>query len=71
MNTPIPDWQRRFHIATEVASVLFVPFVLAAARDAREPHRSRLMVLAAGMALVDGFLVYRWIAAPELQRRIA
>jgi hypothetical protein len=68
VNTLIPDWQRRFHIATEIASVLFVPFVLAAAKDARQPHKTRLRVLAAGMVLVDGFLVYRWFNAPELKR---
>jgi hypothetical protein len=58
--TTIPDWQKTIHVVTEAASVLLVPFVLAAARDARKPHKQRLQLLAVGMLVVDGFLMLNW-----------
>lgn len=59
--TRVPDWQRRVHVVTEVASVLLVPVVWVAANHASEPHRSRLKALAVGMLVVDGLLLLTWL----------
>jgi hypothetical protein len=58
--TQIPEWQRDLHVSSELAALILTPFVLMAAADAREPHKSRLQALAAGTLLVDGLLLYRW-----------
>lgn len=58
--TPVPNWQRTIHVTTELASVLMVPWVFAAAREAKQPHKTRLQVLGLGMLLVDGYLLWRW-----------
>lgn len=60
MNVTIPEWQRQIHVASELAAVLMVPLLFAAAADAREPHRTRIKALAYGTLLVDGYLLYRW-----------
>lgn len=57
----IPGWQKAIHVATEAASVLMVPFVFRAAADARQPHKNFLRFLGAGMLVVDGFLLMRWL----------
>jgi hypothetical protein len=62
VNYLVPEWQRRLHIVSETAAVLFVPLLLAAAHDAREPHKTRLRVLAVGTLAIDGYLLYRWWA---------
>lgn len=61
MNYVVPEWQRRMHIVTEAAAVLMVPLLLAAASDAREPHKTFLRGLAVGTLAVDGYLLYRWL----------
>jgi hypothetical protein len=61
MNYPVPEWQRRLHIASEAAAVLMVPLLFAAAASAREPHKTRLQVLAVGTLIVDGLLLYHWL----------
>lgn len=60
MNYIVPKWQRDLHVVTETAALLMVPLLFAAAASAREPHKSRLQVLAVGTLVVDGFLLYRW-----------
>lgn len=66
----VPNWQRRIHIATEaIAVAVFVPWLLAAAKAAPEPHKGRLKLMAVGALVVDGYLLYRWLVAPELQPR--
>lgn len=59
--TDIPDWQRTIHVVTEAASVLMVPWVLAAAKSAKKPHKNRLYFLGYSMLAVDGFLLLRWL----------
>lgn len=61
MNYLVPKWQRDVHVVTEAAAVLMVPLLFSAAAAAREPHKTRLQVLAWGTLIVDGFLLYRWI----------
>lgn len=57
----VPRWQFHLHWTTELASVLAVPFVFAAARQLPEPHRTRLRLLGWGALIVDGFLLFRWL----------
>lgn len=60
MNYLVPQWQRDLHVASELAALLMVPLLFSAAASAREPHKSRLQVLAVGTLIVDGLLLYRW-----------
>lgn len=57
----VPKWQRDLHIVTEAAALLMVPLLFSAAAAVREPHKTRLQVLAVGTLIVDGILLYRWI----------
>ena len=59
--TPIPDWQRRVHVSTELAALIAIPVLWSAANAIQEPHRTRLRVLAAGILIVDGLLLYTWL----------
>lgn len=59
--TRIPEWQRQIHVVTELASVLMVPWVFAAAAQAKAPHKQRLQFLGVGMLIVDGFLLWNWL----------
>ena len=61
VNYQVSQGQRNLHVLSEAAAVLMVPLLFAAAADAREPHKTRLQVLAWGTLLVDGFLLYRWL----------
>jgi hypothetical protein len=56
----ISEGQRRLHVVSETFAVLSLPFLFAAARDARPPHKEFLTLLAWGTLAVDGYLLYRW-----------
>ena len=63
---PVPQFQRRVHVWSELfAVVVSVPVLLAAANATREPHKTRLRALAAGTLLVDGYLLWRWMRSPR------
>ncbi|MFH1690387.1 MAG: hypothetical protein ABIE42_09150 [Candidatus Eisenbacteria bacterium] len=66
--TCISERQRRFHIATEAASVLSLPFYLKVASMKAAPPWVRVAagVMAFGVAVVDGGLLFRWA---DLARR--
>jgi hypothetical protein len=57
----IPKWQRNMHFVTEVAALLFLPWLYQAAKASSEPHKTRLWLLFFGTILVDGFLAVRWL----------
>jgi hypothetical protein len=61
VNYLVPKWQRDLHVVSETVAVLMVPLLFSAAAAAREPHKTRLQVLAWGTLVVDGFLLVRWI----------
>lgn len=65
----IPSWQRDLHVATELASVLLVPAVFAAAKTTKGKHRKFLNTLGWSMLLIDGFLIYRWVTKPQTAPR--
>jgi hypothetical protein len=63
----IPGWQRRLHFYSELAAVMMLPKLFAAAKAASPPHKRFLTVLAWGTLAVDGYLVYRWVTNRNLK----
>jgi hypothetical protein len=66
-SSKIPGWQRRLHFYSELAAILMLPKLFAAARDANHPHKRFLTVLAWGTLVIDGYLVYRWVTDAQLK----
>lgn len=56
----ISDSQHQVHVLTELASVLMVPAVFAAAKASKGKHRDFLRFLGWSMLVVDGALLVNW-----------
>ena len=57
----IPDWQHKFHVITEILSMIAVPMLWAASNEIDEPHALRLKALAVAIIIIDGGLILRWM----------
>jgi hypothetical protein len=62
MEICIPSWQHKFHITTEILSLMTIPILWSAANkiETNGFYRFFLKALAVAIVIVDGGLVLRW-----------
>ena len=57
----ITGWQHKFHVITEILSIVAVPMLWMAANKIEDPHALRLKTLAVAIIIIDGGLILRWM----------